>query len=183
MVKHFRKQLRMDGYDYSSIGHYFITICINNFKYIFGEIVNNKMYLNKYGNIAKHFIYQIPKHYKNVDIDEFIIMPNHVHILIEIKEMGYATAPVSVVTEHCSVTTESKTNAHPISFRYGLISKIIKSYKEIVTKSIHRKYNDYSFQWQRSFYDKIIETEDALENIRDYIKNNIQNWKHDRNNS
>lgn len=93
-------------------------------------------------------------------------MPNHLHGIIVIKH------PLkNVATEQCSVPT-----------RYGLLSKIIKSFKEIVIKTIHRKFCNYRFLWQRSFYDHIIRNEKSLWAIRQYIRNNAKNWEEDRNN-
>ena len=80
-----RKQLRLNGYDYSSSGCYFITICTRFMQHWFGEINNRKMNLNTYGKIAHNYWLEIPKHYTNVSIDEFVIMPNHIHGIIVIK--------------------------------------------------------------------------------------------------
>lgn len=80
-----------------------------------------------------------------------------------------------VETGHCPVSTMP-------SPKYGLLSKIVKSFKEISVKTIRKNYNDYQFAWQRSFYDRIIRKEDALDKIRQYIYHNPAKWEFDKNN-
>jgi putative transposase len=82
--KHHRKSIRLKGYDYSKAGLYFITICCYGRKCIFGEIINGEMVLNNAGKIAHQFWSEIPHHFPNVIIHEFVIMPNHTHGIIEL---------------------------------------------------------------------------------------------------
>ena len=151
-----RKLNRLKNYDHSQKGSYFVTICIKNREEILGEIENNKLILNRYGKTVNNFWLEIPNHYKNVQLDEFIIMPNHMHgiVIIDNNNVG---------TEQCSVPTMK---------RYGLLSKIIKSFKEMSVKSIKKGFNKRDFVWQRSFYDSVIRTKESLINIRRYIINN-----------
>lgn len=176
MLVHKRKPNRLLGYNYNLEGYYFITICTQHRIKYFGSIKNNEMILNKYGRIAEKFWQKIPNHYKNVAIDEFIIMPNHIHGIIQIVGAEQCSAPtICSGAEHCSAPTGRNKN-------YGLLSKMVKSFKEMVVKQIHQKFNDYKFQWQRSFYDHIIRNEKGLYNIREYIINNPLMWNKDRNN-
>ena len=127
------------------------------------------MIYSEYGKIADRIWRQIPNHYKNVSLDEYIVMPNHIHGIIVIHESN-------VGTEHCSVPTQSSKN------NYGLLSKIIKSYKETYKKTISKQFEMNRFNWQRSFYDHIIRNERSLQNIRHYIINNPLKWEFDNNN-
>ena len=158
-----RKSIHLKEYDYSSTGYYFVTICTQNREEIFGKIEFGSMKLNKYGKIANQIWKGIPNHYTNVELDEFVIMPNHIHGIIIIDE--------NVGTEQCSVPTH-----------YGLLSKIVKSFKEIFIKTIHIQFEDYQFKWQRSFYDRIIRNDKELFNIRQYITNNPLQWELDNEN-
>ena len=142
---------------------------------MFGEIENETMILNQYGNIAKYKWTEIPYHYENVDIDIFVIMPNHIHGIIIIKPQKDIMA---VGTEQCSVPT----NKIPKSNKYGLLSKVIKSFKNAVTKDIKEISPDADFRWQRSFYDHIIRDDEGLEEIRRYIVQNPLKWELDENN-
>ncbi|MCJ7498564.1 MAG: hypothetical protein MUO78_10615 [candidate division Zixibacteria bacterium] len=127
------------------------------------------MILYQLGEIAEKCWRQIPSHYDKVEIDEFVIMPNHIHGIISINDDN------DIRTEHCSVPTNAKNI-------YGLLSKILKSFKNGVTKDIREKFQDSKFQWQRSFYDHVIRNEKSLYEIREYIINNPLKWDLEKNN-
>lgn len=82
--KHKRRSIRLKGYDYSREGLYFITICCQNRAHYFGEIINEEMQLNEIGEIAQKCWRDIPNHFKNVLLHTFVVMPNHIHGIIEI---------------------------------------------------------------------------------------------------
>ncbi len=157
-----RKSNRLKDYNYSSDGYYFVTICVHKRAEILGKINNDKLILSKYGKIVNYFWSQIPEHYSNVLIDEYVIMPNHVHGIVVINNNQS-----NVGAEHCSAPTldcaENKRS------NYGLLSKVIKSFKEICVKSIKKEFKDHEFRWQKSFYDHIIRNEESLNKIREYI--------------
>ena len=81
-----RKPTRLKGYDYSQNGAYFITICTHQKKHLFGEITNAHMHLNDLGEIVNREILKIESHYPNIEIDKYVIMPNHIHLIIIISE-------------------------------------------------------------------------------------------------
>ena len=154
-----RKPSRLKEYDYSQSGYYYVTICTQNHEYIFGEVENNGMVLSQCGHIAKESWLDLPSHHKNIQLDEFVIMPNHLHGIIIINNpVGNWPA--------CSANN---------------LSIIIGLYKSTVTKQINRIINN-GFSWQKSFYDHIIRTGESLNNIREYIANNPLNWNTDENN-
>ena len=96
--KHHRRSIRLKGYDYSQIGAYFITICSHKHECIFGEINGNKMCLNEFGDIVETEWLKTPNIRNNVKLDEFIIMPNHLHGIIHIVDLG-----TNNVGAHCNV--------------------------------------------------------------------------------
>ena len=159
-----RKQNRLNGYDYSANGYYSVTICTQNREYIFGDIANNEMALNQYGDIVKNSWLDLPNHHENIGLDQFIIMPNHIHGIIIINN-PVGNGPARSSNNH--------TNNN--------LSVIIGSYKSTVTKQINR-INDNTFKWQKSFHDHIIRIDKSLNNIREYIINNPKNWELDENN-
>ena len=141
-----RKRIRIKNYDYTKENIYFITICIKDRIEILGKVEErNCINLTEEGNISKQNIKQIENIYRNVIIDKYIIMPNHVHIMLIIKNK-----------------TENS------------LSRIIKQYKRSVSKQI-----GYSI-WQKSFYEHIIRNEMEYIKIKEYIQNNIANWKEDK---
>lgn len=98
-------------------------------------------------------------------------MPNHIHGIIIINNVE--TEHCSVPTKHCSVDTGYRRD-------YGLLSKVIKSFKEKIIKHVRKDYHDFEFAWQRSFYDHIIRSEKSLDKIRSYIKDNSRKWFEDK---
>ena len=140
-----RKRIRLKEYDYSEKNMYFITICVKNRLELLGKIINDNIKLTIEGKIVKQNIEIIEKIYKNITIDEYVIMPNHIHFLLLINHKNDIT-----------------------------ISKIIKHYKTIITREI--KYHI----WQKSFYEHIVRNEKEYFKIKEYIKNNVINWKKDK---
>ncbi len=161
---------RAQWWDYGINAAYFITICTKNHKHEFGRVRNGKMQLNDAGNIADHFWKEIPSHFPFVKLEEYVIMPNHIHGIVVIEKIDENT------------TTENKDNGIPGKLRFrnpgkNNISSIIGGYKSVVSKSIHEIHSD--FMWQSRFHDKIIRNERMHKAIRNYIINNESNWKED----
>lgn len=144
-----RKLNRLKDYDYSEEGYYYVTICTKKRIDWFGTIKNDEMLLNDCGKNIVNYWEQIPRYYKYVELDEFIVMPDHLHGILAI-----------VGTAHCAVPTKVVS-----------ISQIIKSFKDVTTKHIRTNYGA-PFSWQRSFYDHIIRNDRDLSRVREYIKYN-----------
>ena len=169
---HDRQSIRLKGYDYSSPGFYFITICINDGQRYFGNAKNEKMYLSPIGEIAQKCWLGIPEHYPNVILDEFIVMPNHLHGIIEINtgaqnNVGVQNLePVLLVPEDVSPLQNKYQHIIPKS-----LGSIIRGYKIGITKWCRQNGHEY-FKWHRDFYDHVIRGKDDIGNIRQYIINN-----------
>ncbi len=167
------KQYRLPGYDYSRPGFYFITICTKDREEFFGEIINNEMVLSKIGEIVQFYWLELVESFENINLDEFIIMPNHVHMVIEIMEYNYCrNAPWRVLAE-------SNITIRPL--QKNSISSIINHFKGNVKRYCNKNESNF-FCWQSKFYDRIIHDEKALFKIRNYIKTNPEKWFRDRNN-
>jgi REP element-mobilizing transposase RayT len=174
---HRRRSIRLPGYDYTQNGAYFITICTKNKKHLFGEIVTDdsdcpKVVLNAMGKIAERCWLKIPDHFTNIIIDEFVIMPNHVHGIIIINGndcRGTACrAPTTGTIEHFG---------RPAT---GSIPTIIRSYKSAVTRCINRiKHTSGNTIWQRNYYEHVIRNDDDLYDTRKYTRENSQKWDMD----
>jgi len=178
---------RLKNWDYSSPGLYFITICTKNRKLLFGNIKGEyfgklikdaKMELSNIGKIAEKYWQEIPKHFNNAELDEYIIMPNHVHGIIQIINNDYPGRDVALQRLYRG----NHPNMSKISPLPKSLSTIIRSYKSIVTKIINEKYKLNNIIWQSRFYDHIIRNEKELYRIRKYINNNSYRWEFDRNN-
>ena len=168
------ESFRLNGHDYSSDCTYFITICTHMRLSYFGNISNGKMILSDTGRIAYKLWYEIPEHFSFVSLDEFVVMPNHVHGIVIIQSMApvrplHATAVQSTKNEFMST----------ISPKTGSLATVIRSYKSAVSKNVHLI--DPDFSWQPLYYDHIIRSEGtlhatSLDRIRDYIINNPVKW-------
>ncbi len=152
-------------------------------EHFFGKVANEKMLQNKIGELANRYWHEIPNHFPYVHLDEFIVMPNHIHGILVIDDPYYrdSSDDINVQTRHCLVSNQSKQNPGRKRFQNqgnNTISSIIGSYKSIVSKDAH-KINP-KFEWHTHFYDHIIKDQKALQRIRNYIKYNPKNWKEDK---
>ena len=168
---------RLQGWDYSCNGVYFITICTLNNIHYFGDIINGKMQLSNIGVIADIFLYEIKNHTKNTALNTFVVMPNHIHVILMINKPITNT---SVETLHATSLSRRKQNKQMASIapKSASISTIIRSYKSAVTKHSHRL--GYKFSWQSRFHDHIIRNDESFNQITEYITNNPQNWEKDK---
>jgi REP element-mobilizing transposase RayT len=159
----YRHSIRLKEYDYSQQGMYFITICTCNKKCLFGNIKNEKMKLNNYGRIVETEIKNTLLIRNNIHINSYVIMPNHIHIIIEI-ECGKARE-----TEKMTIYEKSKM----------LLPQLIQQFKMVVSKR-YREYNMNHPIWQRNYYEHVIRNEKELFMIQEYIKNNPLKWEVDK---
>jgi len=160
-----RHNIRLYGYDYSQEGLYFVTICTQDKMCLFGEIMDEEMALNEIGIIVKNCWLAIPEHYPHVKLHEFIIMPNHIHGIIEL-------------------VGANKHSPDDIKFRSPSksIGSIIRGFKIGVMKNI--KANVYSplqnkSIWQRNYYEHIIRNDESYQKITEYIYENPKYWQTD----
>jgi putative transposase len=175
---HHRRSIRLKGYDYSQNGAYFITLCVQDRNPIFGRIVNGEMQLNEFGAIARDEWQKTADMRKNIEMDEFIVMPNHFHGIIVIDDgiNGTGTlqrAPTAPTREQFGKPTSNT------------IPTIIRGFKAAVTKQINTiqinagVYNMPERIWQKNYYEHVIRNETSLNKIREYIMSNPLNWKED----
>ena len=194
---HHRRSIRLKGYDYSQEGLYFITICVQDRKCLFGEIVvgvenfqpvqspkeslssigvenfqpPQEMILNDAGKIADECWLGIPEHFPNIVLHEHIVMPNHVHGIVELIKTG----PIQ--------NFEPRKNEFQKIIPHS-IGSIVKGFKIGVTKWFrNNSVGVENFQplqiWQRNYYEHIIRDEKSYHRISEYIINNPKNWKED----
>ena len=170
-----RRSIRLKGYDYSQEGAYFVTICTHNRECMFGKILDGEMRINEWGTIVEHCWLEIPEHYPNVSLDEFVIMPNHVHGVI-------------ILNENISMIGANIVGAKDFSPLHNnrpfgtsrTIGSIVRGFKIGVTKWFRKNTCIYTV-WQRNYYEHIIRNEIELNKIREYILNNSLNWEIDEN--
>ncbi|MBS1258552.1 MAG: hypothetical protein MAG551_01611 [Candidatus Scalindua arabica] len=169
---HKRRSIRLKGYDYSQHGMYFVTVCTNNHHFLFGHIAEERMTLNNAGRFANKCWLEIPEHFPHVALDEFIIMPNHIHGIICIDTMNNVGVqnlePLHKQNKYQQIIPKS-------------IGSIIRGFKIGVTKWFRKNTNIHNV-WQRNYYEHIVRNEKELVRIMEYIMYNPLKWMLDREN-
>jgi putative transposase len=170
---HNRRSIRLQGYDYSQAGAYFVTICTQSRKCLFGDIVDGKMQLNDAGRMIQQRWDEIPKHYPGIDTDEVVIMPNHIHGIIVIVGAGPRACPGLGQPQGVAPTRLS-------------LPDVVHRFKSITTK----RYTDGVKQtgwlpfpgklWQRNYWEHVVRNEQEMDLIRQYIHNNPAQWELDK---
>ena len=175
---HRRKSIRLQGYDYSQAGAYFITVCTHNRVPLFGEIVDGVMVLNSAGQIVEKCWCAIPEHFPQVTLDEFVVMPNHVHGIITVGANNHLPQHYLPLP---SDETPIQSNEPPRPLQHGTsrtIGSMVRGFKIGVTRWF-RANTDIHAVWQRNYYEHIIRNEDAYLKIAEYIQTNPQRWETD----
>jgi REP element-mobilizing transposase RayT len=155
-----RKRLRAEGYDYHEPGWYFVTLCTQDRKCVFGAITNDLVELSPAGQMVDDHIRLLPEMFPNVGVDSFVTMPNHIHAIITLEPVAGERSPVS-------------------------LSDFVAAYKRITTHDYIRNVRESGWPpfpgklWQRSFHDTIIRSDRQVDRLRDYIEANPYLWSKD----
>lgn len=183
-----RQSIRLKGFDYSSNGHYFVTICTHNRENIFGEIKNKTMVLNKNGEIVEFVLNSLPRHFF-VELIKFQIMPNHVHFIVQITNVINDDGREDRGSENqqCGREDRAPTLGRIIAyFKYESTKQIVKCVGAGIFPPDFIRKNQLNLPFpkifQRNYYEHIIKNEPEYLKICWYIENNPQMWDRDRNN-
>jgi len=169
-----RRSTRLQGWDYASPGAYFVTICSKGKHPFFGSIRDSGMHLSPAGEQAHRIWQELPDHHPHVEVDEFVIMPNHMHGILIFQDSVATFHETSLQPERDAVSEKMSA----ISPKAGSLSVMIRLYKGAVTR--WARANGYpDFAWQPRFYDHIIRDDEDLHRIRRYISLNPLKWSLD----
>src|SRR5262249_12055481 len=150
-----RRPLRLPAYDYSQAGAYFITVCTQHRAMLFGQVVECDVELNETGMIVQQTWDELPTHYQGINLDAFIVMPNHIHGIIILADEPQ--------TRHT-------------------IPEIVRAFKTFSARRANECAGKRGVLWQRGYYEHVIRHEKALDRIRTYIANNPAQWADDPDN-
>jgi REP element-mobilizing transposase RayT len=170
--RHHRRSIRLRNYDYAQAGAYFVTVCTHNRECLFGEVVDGKMQLNAAGQMVEQCWLAIPEHFPHVELDAFVVMPNHIHGIVVI------TNPVEA--QFIAPNTQGAMNQGAMN-RAPTLGGMVRAFKARSTRDIRLREPGVSV-WQRNYYEHIIRSEESLMRIREYITNNPLQWALDREN-
>jgi len=172
-----RQSIRLKGWDYSSPGWYFVTICVQDMRPVFGAVVKGNMVLNEVGRMVQEMWLAVERFHPEYHLDEFIIMPNHVHGLVRI--MGNPDG-IRGKPDGLPLRTDG-TGLPDFVRRFKSTADVAwRKMTEVSTGSGRRACPDTVRNgklWQRNYWDVIVRDDEALANIRRYIRNNPRNYE------
>lgn len=178
--QHQRRSIRLQGYDYSSPGYYFVTACTQRRRTMYGVVVDAEMQLNDAGRMVEHWWHGLAEKFAQVDLDEHITMPNHFHgiiVTVDRRRGAPRCAPSS-----------GRSDAAMRSEKGVSLGEIVQWLKTMTTNDFIRGVKESGWPrfdgklWQRNYFEHVIRDEKALNNIRRYIQANPLMWPHDRDN-
>lgn len=171
------RSTRLSYWDYGYNAAYFVTLCLQERQQYFGEVTDGKMVLSEIGEIACKCWIDIPNHFPFVKLDEFIIMPDHMHGIIIIDKPIVGNHHSNDIVETQDLASLPPDYVHQPN-RFGPqcknLASIVRGYKIGVSKDAHKI--DPNFSWQSRYYDRVIRDNQSLNNIRDYIIDNPAKW-------
>ena len=189
-----RRSIRLKGYDYSNPGAYFVTICTRDRLPLLGIVNNAEIMLAPLGHIVESLWNLIPQRFKGVDLDVFVVMPNHIHGVIVLSGEGRGEALAGSVFR---LNHEETANASPLyplrtdnppsirrnprGTQRGSLGAIIQNFKSVSTRKVNQlRGTPGTSLWQRNYYEHIIRNMNELDRIRHYIVDNPLRWECDK---
>jgi len=184
---HHRKSIRLRGYDYSAPGRYFVTICVQEKACLFGGIASCQIELNDYGRIVENVWKELPLHFPLVELDRFVVMPNHFHAIVVIidpraKRLGadFPRIDMDVGAGFPRPDSESETSGRE-NQPLRALGDVIRWFKYESTKRINELRGMAGRRiLQRNYYEHIILSDKSYWRIREYIADNPKNWVKDK---
>lgn len=169
-----RRSIRLEEYDYSQPGAYFITLVAHQRQALFGKIENGSVTLNQLGNLAVAVWHGLETRFSAVQLDDFVIMPDHLHGIIFINEERVgARREATAMSVMSSVASPAPVERHRIS-----LGDVVGAYKSTVTRLFNRLGNTPGRNiWQRNYYEHVIRDDLDLDQVRCYIQENPSRWE------
>ncbi len=172
--KHHRRSIRLKGADYTLPGSYFVTVCTCRRESFLGTIRRDKMILSPLGIAVRTCWDDLPRHYANVKLDEFVVMPNHIHGIVVLSNVVDAS-PVGAGPVVAGLRPAPTTGAP--------LTEIVRAMKSFSARRINELRDTTGAPvWQRNYYEHIVRNEDELDCIREYIVQNPLRWTYDQDN-
>ena len=182
-----RRSIRLPGRDYAFPGTYFVTICSYEQRHILGKITDSKFIPNELGRLVRECWVAIPLHFAQVDLREFVVMPNHMHGLIQIISVPGITSihsTSSTVTplvgaQHCCARSAVNPDQ---TIKPGSLGAIVRSFKSIVARRAHSELSWEGPIWQRNYFERVLRSGKEFADASRYLAENPRKWDLDRGN-
>ena len=182
--KHHRKSIRLIGYDYSQAGLYFITICCQNKLHLFGNVINKQMILNDAGKMIEKWFNELQNKFPDIKCHEMVVMPNHIHFIIE--NIGSVGADLRVCPNDSNISKTEKRVSEILGEHAGSpLHRVLQWFKTMSTNEYIRGVKNNNWipfdgkLWQRNYWEHIIRNDQSYQKISDYIINNPSKWNDD----
>jgi REP element-mobilizing transposase RayT len=190
--RHHRRSVRLQGYDYTQPGAYFVTVCTQDRASLFGEILEEQIRLNEAGGMVQRMWAGLPDHFPFLKLGEYVIMPNHLHAILVLTDLGdHEDRPYGMMMdrrgESC-IRPFDLARDHPRGTLTGTVGRVVQAFKSITTHEYvqgvqRRGWPPFAKRlWQRNYYEHIIRNELELNDVRRYIQENPARWATDENN-
>jgi REP element-mobilizing transposase RayT len=175
---HHRRSIRLRGYDYSTGGAYFVTICAWQRECLFGEVVDGALRLNEAGHLVTATWESLSERFQTVLLDQHIVMPNHFHGTLVLSGLGAASS----ATLGLGAASSAPTSGLGAASSAPTLGNVVRAFKSISAISINRALDRQGIPlWQRNYYERVIRNEQELTAIRQYIVENPARWNDDEN--
>jgi putative transposase len=184
MYVHNRRSLRLRRYDYAQAGAYFVTICTQDRACLFGDAVGEDMVLNNAGRMVRSVWEGLPDRFSGMELDAFVVMPNHVHAIITIPGRGESR----IRPGDCHQQESGDHKDRPYGTMAGSLGRMMQAFKSTATHEYVTGVRQHLWPpfcarlWQRNYYEHVIQNERELDKIREYIATNPLKWALDREN-
>ena len=202
--RHHRRSIRLRGYDYTLAGAYYVTLVTQDRAPLFGDVVDGVMALNDAGRMIEQEWFHLLDRFPAIELDAFIVMPNHIHGIIVIGEpaaVGAGLVPALIptpnlspqdqtvdTTDHLVDDGQKRAGTRPAPTSLVALGDVIGAFKSITThayiQGVHQKgWPEFNGRvWQRNYYEHIIRDDPSLQRIRSYIETNPEQWAADKEN-
>lgn len=165
---HHRRSIRWTGYDYSQPGFYFFTICTADKLPLFGRLFEGQMILNEPGEIVEAAWRRLPQRFPGTELDSFVVMPNHVHGIIQIRETGTNATNRGAASK--GAASSAPTVGDP-GQRGATLGEILRAFKSISARGVNQQFGHAGSVWQRNYYERVLRA-DEIDKVREYITTN-----------
>ena len=176
---HHRRSIRLKEFDYTQAGYYFVTIVVKERQCLLGEIIGEEMHLNDVGKMVAASWEWLGDHYHYVELDEYVVMPNHLHGIIVFRD----SANGAIVSHRRGDSRIAPTVPQSQGTKRKPLGRLVGAFKTVSTRRLNLdRGTPGSPLWQRNYFEHVIRSEESLSQIRQYIRSNPSLWALDREN-